>query len=80
MHFVIVVITFQYDRYHRFATEECVLRSGGVLCPGRGCGTGLLPEGERRVVCEECRVCVSYIVPTVEAEVVKLVQILTSWP
>ncbi|KAI8480435.1 regulation of intralumenal vesicle formation [Branchiostoma belcheri] len=42
----------QYDRYQRFGTEECVLQMGGVLCPGRGCGAGLLPEGDtRRVEC-----------------------------
>lgn len=32
----------QYDRYQRFATEEFVLQSGGVLCPQPGCGMGLL--------------------------------------
>ncbi len=42
----------QYDRYQRFATEEYLLQSGGVLCPTPGCGAGLLPaEGDRRVEC-----------------------------
>ncbi|KAM9700111.1 E3 ubiquitin-protein ligase parkin isoform 5-T5 [Menidia menidia] len=42
----------QYGRYQRFATEECVLACGGVLCPAPGCGAGLLaPDGERRVEC-----------------------------
>ncbi|XP_078375582.1 E3 ubiquitin-protein ligase parkin-like [Oculina patagonica] len=46
----------QYDRYHRFGTEEFVLKSGGVLCPGRGCGMGLLPEpGMRSVKCDGCK-------------------------
>eukprot|EP00058_Branchiostoma_floridae_P010859 XP_002596347.1 hypothetical protein BRAFLDRAFT_58355 [Branchiostoma floridae] len=42
----------QYDRYQRFGAEECVLQMGGVLCPGRGCGVGLLPEGSSNMV--EC--------------------------
>ena len=30
---------------------------GGVLCPGRGCGMGLLPEPNmRRIKCEHCQV------------------------
>ena len=43
----------QYDRYQRFGTEEFVLKMGGVLCPARECGTGLLPEDStsRRVQC-----------------------------
>lgn len=54
----------QYDRYQRFGTEECLLQMGGVLCPGRGCGTGLLPEeGVRQIICVQgcgmmfCRDC-----------------------
>ena len=31
-----------YDRYQRFAAEECVLQAGGVLCPQPGCGMGIL--------------------------------------
>ncbi|KAI8518151.1 regulation of intralumenal vesicle formation [Branchiostoma belcheri] len=42
----------QYDRYHRFGAEECVLQMGGVLCPGRGCGVGILPDGNTNMV--EC--------------------------
>lgn len=43
-----------YDRYQRFATEEFVLQSGGVLCPQPGCGMGLLvDEGCLRVVCQQ---------------------------
>ncbi|XP_020622869.1 E3 ubiquitin-protein ligase parkin-like [Orbicella faveolata] len=46
----------QYQRYHRFGTEEFVLKNGGVLCPGRGCGMGLLPEpGMRSVKCDGCK-------------------------
>ncbi|CAI8016690.1 E3 ubiquitin-protein ligase parkin, partial [Geodia barretti] len=43
----------KYDRYQRFGTEEFVLQMGGVLCPARGCGMGLLPEDPtaRRVQC-----------------------------
>ena len=45
----------QYDRYQRFGTEEFVLQMGGVLCPARGCGMGLLPEDPtaRRVQCPQ---------------------------
>ncbi|XP_062386462.1 E3 ubiquitin-protein ligase parkin-like [Sardina pilchardus] len=43
----------QYERYQRYATEECVLGMGGVLCPAAGCGAGLLPQDDRRrVQCE----------------------------
>ena len=43
----------QYERFQRFGTEECVLRAGGVLCPGRGCGQGIFPPpGQRRVRCQ----------------------------
>ena len=41
----------EYDRYHRFATEECLLQAGGALCPQPGCGAGIMPDnpGERRI-------------------------------
>lgn len=43
----------QYDRYQKFATEEFVLRSGGVLCPQPGCGMGLLADPEcKRITCQ----------------------------
>ena len=49
----------QYDRYQRFGTEEYVLKMGGVLCPGRGCGMGLLPEPSMRSFkCTGCDVSV----------------------
>lgn len=42
----------QYERYKNFATEEFVLQNGGILCPGQGCGNGLLIENNaRRVTC-----------------------------
>ncbi|XP_058121399.1 E3 ubiquitin-protein ligase parkin [Anopheles ziemanni] len=54
----------QYDRYQRFATEEFVLKNGGVLCPQPGCGMGLLVDPEcRRIQCQSgcgyvfCRSC-----------------------
>ncbi|KAI7805176.1 putative E3 ubiquitin-protein ligase parkin, partial [Triplophysa rosa] len=47
------VFVFQYERYQRYAAEECVLQMGGVLCPASGCGAGLLPvDDDRRVCCE----------------------------
>ncbi|MXQ92595.1 hypothetical protein E5288_WYG005685 [Bos mutus] len=46
----------QYNRYQQYGAEECVLQLGGVLCPGPGCGAGLLPEpGQRKVFCEPGR-------------------------
>ncbi|KAJ8359471.1 hypothetical protein SKAU_G00159960 [Synaphobranchus kaupii] len=43
----------QYERYQRYAAEECVLQMGGVLCPAPDCGAGLLPEnGQRRIRCQ----------------------------
>lgn len=52
----------QYERYQRFATEEFVLRSGGVLCPRPGCGMGLLVDEEcNRVTCVQgCGVSTTY--------------------
>lgn len=40
----------QYDRYQRYGAEECLLQMGGVLCPAPGCGAGLLPEEDRRMI------------------------------
>ena len=59
----------EYNRYQRFAVEEYVLQSGGVLCPQPNCGTGIMPQSlmnadssedlsstiPRKVVCTECR-------------------------
>nr|XP_006638866.2 PREDICTED: E3 ubiquitin-protein ligase parkin isoform X2 [Lepisosteus oculatus] len=43
----------QYERYQRYGAEECVLQTGGVLCPAPGCGAGLLPDrGQRRIECQ----------------------------
>ncbi|XP_003742477.1 E3 ubiquitin-protein ligase parkin [Galendromus occidentalis] len=32
----------QYQRYQRFATEDFILKAGGVFCPRPGCGAGIL--------------------------------------
>eukprot|EP00794_Sanderia_malayensis_P000366 gene366-999_t len=43
----------KYDQYQRFATEDLVLQSGGILCPGRGCGNGITLEDDvRKVICK----------------------------
>lgn len=43
----------QYDRYLRFGAEQCLLQIGGMLCPGAGCGAGLVaPSDSRRVECD----------------------------
>ncbi|XP_066149617.1 E3 ubiquitin-protein ligase parkin isoform X1 [Euwallacea fornicatus] len=45
-----------YERYHRFAAEEFVLQSGGMLCPQPGCGTGILADPEcTRISCHHCK-------------------------
>lgn len=42
----------QYEMYQRFATEECVLKAGGVLCPQPGCGDGIIPDNScNKVAC-----------------------------
>ncbi|XP_006819221.1 LOW QUALITY PROTEIN: E3 ubiquitin-protein ligase parkin-like [Saccoglossus kowalevskii] len=47
----------QYEKYHRFATEECLLQSGDVLCPNAGCGEGLsIPDMQiRKIHCKTCK-------------------------
>uniref|UniRef100_A0A8C7CFX6 E3 ubiquitin-protein ligase parkin n=2 Tax=Oncorhynchus TaxID=8016 RepID=A0A8C7CFX6_ONCKI len=40
----------QYERYQQYAAEECLLQMGGVLCPAPGCGAGLLPEEDKRMI------------------------------
>lgn len=54
----------QYERYQRFATEEYVLRAGGVLCPRPGCGMGLLVDDEcNRVTCVQgCGVIICILI------------------
>lgn len=43
----------QYDRYLRFGAEQCLLLIGGLLCPGAGCGAGLVaPSYSKRVECD----------------------------
>lgn len=37
-------LNIQYELYQRFATEECVLHAGGVLCPQPGCGEGIIVD------------------------------------
>lgn len=42
----------QYDRYQRFATEEYVLKSGGVLCPRPDCGMGFIVDPDcKKITC-----------------------------
>ncbi|RWS31455.1 E3 ubiquitin-protein ligase parkin-like protein [Leptotrombidium deliense] len=51
-----------YNKYQRFAAEECLLQSGGVLCPQPNCGAGIFLEFDddidpdlcNRVVCSTC--------------------------
>lgn len=48
----VIMIVFQYAQYQRFATEEYVLRSGGVLCPQPGCGMGILADADcNKITC-----------------------------
>lgn len=48
-------LIFQYERYKDFGAEECLLQSGGILCPNTGCGEGIIVEDEARNV--QCRTC-----------------------
>ncbi|XP_072296514.1 E3 ubiquitin-protein ligase parkin-like [Eucyclogobius newberryi] len=41
----------QYERFLLFGAEQCVLGLGGLLCPGVGCGAGLVAQS-RRVQCD----------------------------
>ncbi|XP_071964471.1 E3 ubiquitin-protein ligase parkin-like [Antedon mediterranea] len=42
----------EYNKYQSFATEECVLQNGGVLCPAPGCGSAIfVDEDIRRLKC-----------------------------
>ncbi|KAH9500208.1 hypothetical protein Btru_077477 [Bulinus truncatus] len=46
----------KYERYKNFGAEEYVLQNGGILCPGPGCGTGLFPASDNRLIrCRECQ-------------------------
>ncbi|XP_055313254.1 E3 ubiquitin-protein ligase parkin [Sitodiplosis mosellana] len=54
----------QYDRYQRFATEEYVLKAGGVLCPQPDCGMGFIVDPDcKKITCSNgcgfvfCRDC-----------------------
>lgn len=43
----------QYGRYLHYGAEECLLMSGGLMCPSPGCGAGLVPgDAGRRVECD----------------------------
>ncbi|RWS14958.1 E3 ubiquitin-protein ligase parkin-like protein [Dinothrombium tinctorium] len=51
-----------YKKYQRFAAEECLLQSDGVICPQPNCGAGIFVEFDddidpdlcNRVVCSAC--------------------------
>ena len=46
----------QYERYHLFGAEECLLQMGGIFCPAVNCGAGIIPEpGQQTVKCTECK-------------------------
>ncbi|XP_036979070.1 E3 ubiquitin-protein ligase parkin [Acanthopagrus latus] len=43
----------QYGRYLQYGAEECLLMTGGLMCPSPGCGAGLVPpDDSRRVECD----------------------------
>lgn len=50
--------------YERFATEEYVLKQGGVLCPQPDCGAGILVDEDcNKVTCiKECGVILLHII------------------
>lgn len=42
----------QYERYQCFATEEYVLKAGGVLCPQPDCGMGFIVDEDcKKITC-----------------------------
>ena len=46
----------EYERYHCFGAEECLLQMGGIFCPAVDCGAGIIPEpGQQRIECTECK-------------------------
>ncbi|XP_059177664.1 E3 ubiquitin-protein ligase parkin-like isoform X2 [Physella acuta] len=46
----------KYERYKNFGAEEYVIQNGGILCPSPGCGMGLFPSGENKLIkCRECQ-------------------------
>ncbi|KAK9502478.1 hypothetical protein O3M35_011252 [Rhynocoris fuscipes] len=45
-----------FNMYQRFGTEECVLKTGGVLCPQPNCGAGIMAEEDcTRIKCYACQ-------------------------
>lgn len=64
IHHFRLLTDLQYTQYQRFATEEFVLQSGGVLCPQPGCGMGILADADcTKITCLNgcgyvfCRMC-----------------------
>ena len=45
------IVYLQYERYKNFATEEYVIKNGGVLCPNPKCGQGMIPETNANTIC-----------------------------
>jgi parkin len=43
-----------YEKYQLFGAEECVLQSGGVLCPQPRCGAGILLDGWEEKNADKC--------------------------
>lgn len=63
---VTFAVSSQYGRYLQYGAEECLLTTGGMMCPSPGCGAGLLPpDGRRKLECDRrlgcgfvfCRLC-----------------------
>ncbi|XP_004575395.2 E3 ubiquitin-protein ligase parkin isoform X2 [Maylandia zebra] len=51
----------QYGRYLQYGAEECLLTTGGMMCPSPGCGAGLLPpDGRRKLECD-CRLGCGFV-------------------
>uniref|UniRef100_A0A146LNZ3 E3 ubiquitin-protein ligase parkin n=1 Tax=Lygus hesperus TaxID=30085 RepID=A0A146LNZ3_LYGHE len=46
-----------YNMYQQFATEDFVLKSGGVLCPHPNCGMGIYPDDD----CDAVRCTCGYV-------------------
>ena len=46
-----------YERYKQFGAEECLLKMGGVLCPGTDCGMGIYIDPDDDISHVECSEC-----------------------
>ena len=51
-------LLLQYEQYKDFGAEDYLLNTGGIICPNRGCGEGMVLDQNpgRNVQCASCQV------------------------